>query len=104
MIGRTTSSSPCPNNSLPVFNYSFPNEIAQRNPFVNFDFSKDIPNLVLRAQLASNPEKHQYYFYKIYGVHKRFGFTRQQWRNFKNYWTTNKVAPSNPTTGDNGDE
>ena len=78
MIGRTTFSSPTqrPNNSLLVFNYSLPNEIAQRNPFVNFDFSKDIPNPVLRAQLASNPEKHQYYSYKIYGVHKRFGFTR----------------------------
>ena len=83
-----------------------------RNPFINFDFSKDIPNPVLGAQLASNPEKHQYYSYKHYGVHKRFGFTRQQWRNFENYWTWNKVAPgsthinppSNPTPGDSGDE
>ena len=102
----------CPNYSLLVFNYSLPNEMAERNPFMNFDFSRDIPNPKLRDQLASNPEKHQYYSFKFYGVHKRFGFTRQQWRNLENYWNTNKVMPGsshinpvpNPTPGDNGDE
>ena len=95
-----------------VFNYSLPNEHAERNPFRNFDFSRDIPNPTLRAQLAKNQEKHEYYSFKFYGVHKRFGFTRRQWRDLENYWTTNKVMPGSahinpvpaPTPGDNGDD
>ena len=102
----------CPNHSLLVFNYSLPIEHADRNPYRNFDFSRDIPNPTLRAQIASNPEKHEYYSFKFYGVHKRFGFTRQQWRDLENYWTMNKVMPGSshinpvpsPTPGDNGDE
>ena len=91
----------CPNHSLLVFNYSLPITNADRNPFRNFDFSMDIPNPVLREQLASNPEKYEFYTWRFYGVHKRIGFTRKQWRDLENYWTTNKVMPGsahiNPT-------
>ena len=47
----------CPNNSLLVFNYALPMEDPTRNPFRDFNFSKDIPNPVLRGQITTNPEK-----------------------------------------------
>ena len=48
---------------------------------------------MLRDKIKGDPEKVKYYSFQHYGVHNRSGFSRQQWRNFEEYWTETKAAP-----------